>query len=149
MKKQKQGLNSDGKLLPGYYYAIGGKILKSSPKKEVKEPIIKSKFTQSKETDFVKRKKENILIAERILKNIGIKKFRFADYSDSNYGISVYFLTEDDKKLRVSDHSVLSNSRMQNEYLFSFDAITIGREGKKIKDLQKSNALMAKSYKLI
>jgi hypothetical protein len=96
-------------------------------------------------------KKNNIEVAKSLLLNLGLNDFRFCDYSSTYFGTSVYFLTNEDKKIRVSDHSVTSNSRMQNEILFSFDMKTLKRDGSfGLQDNQKSNKLMAKNfYKII
>jgi hypothetical protein len=95
-------------------------------------------------------KSEKIEVAKNLLLDLGLSDFRFCDYSDS-FGTSVYFLTNDDKKIRVSDHSVTNSSRMQNEMLFNFDMKVLNRDGSfSIKDNQKSNKLMAKNfYKIV
>lgn len=102
-------------------------------------------------TPFIRTtdKTQNIENAKNILNNVGITEFDFSSYSDTNYGVSVYF-TWEGKKVRVSDHSVTNMDRMQNELHFSFDVNTLGMGGViKLKDNQKSNKLMAeKIYKI-
>ena len=95
-------------------------------------------------------KTNNIEVAKNLLSNLGIKDFTFANYSSTNFGTSIYFISSDEKKIRVSDHSVTSNERMKNECLFSFDMQTIKRDGTNgFKDNQKSNLIMAtKIYKI-
>lgn len=93
----------------------------------------------------------NIEVAKNLLLDLGLVDFRFCDYSETTFGTSIYFLTNDDKKIRISDHSVTASSRMQNEILFSFDMKTLKLDGTfGLKDNQKSNKLMAKNfYKII
>jgi hypothetical protein len=96
-------------------------------------------------------KQKNIEVAKSLLLDLGLNDFRFCDYSNTSFGTSIYFLTSDDKKIRISDHSVTSNSRMQNEYLFNFDMKTINKDGSfGLKNNQKTNLILAsKIYKLI
>lgn len=91
----------------------------------------------------------NIETAKSILTDLGLKNFDFSAYSDTN-GVSVYFLYNG-KKIRVSDHSVTSVSRMENEFHFSFDKRCLGIGGKvSFQDSQKRNKLFAeKIYNLI
>lgn len=92
-------------------------------------------------------KSENIEVAKALLLDLGLNNFSFCDYSNTSFGTSIYFLTNDDKKIRISDHSVTSSSRMQNEILFSFDMKTLKLDGTfGFKDNQKSNKLLAKNY---
>ena len=64
------------------------------------------------------QKQINIEIAEEIVRSNGIDA-SFSGYSDTN-GISVYFVTADLKKIRVSDHSVTNTYRLFNEIHLSF-----------------------------
>lgn len=86
---------------------------------------------QSENKDFAERKSENIETAKRIIKESGIKyETSFSGYSDTN-GVSVYFKRKsDDKKIRVSDHSVSNKSRIMDEIGLKFDQMTIGIGGK-------------------
>lgn len=95
-------------------------------------------------------KPENIKTATELLLDLGLKDFRFSGYSDV-FGISVYFKTDEDLKIRVSDHGVSSTHRMQSEILFSFDAKTFKRGGGiGFKDNQKYNKIAAtKLYKIV
>lgn len=72
-------------------------------------------------------KSKNIETAKALLESLGINA-EFSGYSDAN-GVSVYFYYNG-FKLRVSNHSVTSIHRLQNEFLFYFDAKTIGLGGK-------------------
>jgi hypothetical protein len=96
-------------------------------------------------------KTENIEVGKALLLDLGLTDFRFCDYSNTSFGTSIYFLTNDDRKIRISDHSVSSSSRMQNEILFNFDMKTINKDGSfGLKNNQKSNKLMAKNfYKIV
>jgi len=96
-------------------------------------------------------KGENIKVAKALLLDLGLTDFRFCDYSSTSFGVSIYFLTNDDEKIRVSDHSVASSSRMQNEFVFNFDMKTLNLDGTfGFKDNQKTNKLLAsKIYKIV
>ena len=96
-------------------------------------------------------KTENIEVAKALLLDLGLTDFRFCDYSNTSFGTSIYFLTNDYKKIRISDHSVTSSSRIQNEFHFSFDMKTLGSGGAiGLKDNQKKNKLLAsKIYKIV
>lgn len=96
-------------------------------------------------TNFLRTqdKTQNIENAKNILLNIGITYFDFSAYSNTNYGVSVYF-NWNGKKVRVSDHSVTNIDRMANELHFQFNVKTLGLGGViKEKDYQKSNKLRA------
>jgi hypothetical protein len=73
-------------------------------------------------SDYTDRKTNNIETAKKIVENLGITNFRLSGYSDTN-GVSVYFI-KNDKKIRVSDHTVTNSSRVFEELNLSFDAIS-------------------------
>jgi hypothetical protein len=73
-------------------------------------------------------KTHNIDTAKSLLSDLGVEA-SFSGYSNTN-GVSVYFTDANGKKIRVSNHSVTSKERMDNEVLLSFDTKTLGLGGK-------------------
>ena len=72
---------------------------------------------------------ESLKNARKIIERTGLTITGYNGCSDS-FGMSFYFkVAETDKKIRVSDHSVTSKSRMENEILMSFDQRTMGKKG--------------------
>ena len=62
--------------------------------------------------------------AEKIVSDAGYDA-SFSGISKTQYGTSIYFLTTDGKKIRVSDHSVLNTDRVFNEIHLRFERPTL------------------------
>lgn len=87
-------------------------------------------------------KTKNIETAKSLLTALGVDA-SFSGYSDTN-GVSVYFRDSKGRKIRVSNHSVTSLYRLENEVLFYFDQKMLGLGGKtSIKSNMKINELTA------
>ena len=65
---------------------------------------------------------KHIEIAKKAVEGAGIIA-TYSGYSDS-HGISVYFIAEDGRKIRVSTHSVTKTDRMFNETHINFPTKT-------------------------
>ena len=83
-------------------------------------------------------KSKNIKTAKDILSKLKVDA-EFSAYSDTN-GISVYFTGVNGEKYRVSDHSVSSKQRLDNEIPLYFDQKQLGPMDKiTIKPMLESN----------
>lgn len=84
-------------------------------------------------------KSHNINTAKKLVDDLGLD-LNFIAYSDTN-GVSVYFEDTNGLKYRVSDHSVTSKNRMENEILLYFDNKEMGYRGSEptIKSRYKNN----------
>jgi len=89
----------------------------------------------------------NIELAKKLVSDLGLE-LQFIGYSDTN-GTSVYFEDKNGLKYRVSDHSVTSKSRMDNEILLSFDERLMGFRGSEpeIKSKYQRNLDVINSFK--
>lgn len=91
-------------------------------------------------------KEQNILTAKNIINELGIYNINFSGYSDTN-GVSVYFKTDTNIKIRVSNHSVSNINRIKNELNLSFDKKTLGMNNKiGFESSLNINKLMLKSF---